>query len=62
MLHAWADTYREGPGHSNTPEYLLGGYFNLLATLDDAPRMLALALDPGRQDRYASPPATTKLP
>jgi len=50
-LHRWAQGYlgREWP--TETPEYLLGGYFRLLAATGDLPRAAALASDPGRHDR-----------
>ena len=40
-LHAWAAAYRARGWPPETPEYLLDGYFRLLATLGDLPRMTA---------------------
>ena len=50
-LHDWADTYRAQGWPPGTPEYLLSGYFRLLVTLGDLPRMIACAGDPARHDR-----------
>ncbi|MBD0839162.1 hypothetical protein [Streptomyces sp. TRM68416] len=52
-LHAWADGWRARGWPDGTPEYLLRGYFRLLAAYDDHERMLALALDAGRHERLA---------
>ncbi len=51
QLYAWAEGYRQRGWPAETPEYLLTGYFWLLATLGDLPRMLDLTLDSARQDR-----------
>ncbi|MEV0170709.1 hypothetical protein AB0I00_06220 [Streptomyces sp. NPDC050803] len=53
QLHAWADDWRGRGWPEGTPEYLLRGYFRLLAAVDDRDRMLALALDPRRHERLA---------
>lgn len=45
-IHAWADTYQGWP--ENTPDYLLRGYFRLLQSTSDLPRLLKLATDPAR--------------
>ena len=50
-LHEWAGTSRAQGWPPETPEYLLGGYFRLLTTLSDLPRMIACADDPARHDR-----------
>jgi hypothetical protein len=50
-LHAWADAYRAQGWPPGTPEYLLRGYYRLLVTLGDLPRMIACASDPARHDR-----------
>ena len=50
-LHGWADTYRARGWPPGTPEYLLSGYYRLLVTLSDLPRMIACAADPARHDR-----------
>lgn len=51
QLHKWAADYREKGWPSETPEYLLTGYFQLLVSLGDLPRMITLASDQGRHDR-----------
>jgi len=51
QLHAWADTYREQGWPAGTPEYLLLGYYQLLTTLADLPRVVAAATDTARHDR-----------
>ncbi|QUQ64595.1 hypothetical protein [Kutzneria sp. CA-103260] len=50
-LHAWAQRYRSRQWPTETPEYLLRGYFRMLTTIDDLPAMIACATDPRRQDR-----------
>jgi tetratricopeptide (TPR) repeat protein len=50
-LHSWADAYRAKGWPPGTPEYLLTGYYRLLVTLDDLPRMIVCAGDTGRHDR-----------
>ena len=50
-LHNWAARYRSRGWPSQTPEYLLGGYFRLLEDLGDLPRMIKCALDMVRHDR-----------
>ncbi|MEU0349067.1 hypothetical protein ABZ302_20040 [Streptomyces sp. NPDC006237] len=47
-LHAWAGGHRERGWDRRTPGYLLLGYFRTLREDSDIPRMLDLALDPGR--------------
>ena len=46
-LHAWAETYQAQGWPPDTPEYLLSGYYRLLASLRDLPRMTALRQRPG---------------
>ncbi|MEU5666747.1 hypothetical protein [Streptomyces longwoodensis] len=50
-LNSWADGYRARHWPSDTPEYLLQGYFKLLQASGDKERMLACATDPDRHDR-----------
>jgi hypothetical protein len=50
-LHIWADTYRARGWPPGTPEYLLSGYFRLLVTLGDLPRIIACAGGMARHDR-----------
>jgi tetratricopeptide (TPR) repeat protein len=50
-LHAWADLYRGRGWPADTPEYLLSGYFRLLADLGDLSRTSACVTDAARQDR-----------
>lgn len=50
-LHDWADRYRNAKWPSNTPEYLLRGYFRMLADTDDVDRMITYATDTVRHDR-----------
>ena len=50
-LHAWADAYQDRGWPAETPEYLLGGYYGLLASLGDLSSMAACALDQARHDR-----------
>ena len=50
-LHTWADHYRTQNWPTNTPEYLLGGYYNLLTANNDLARMVTYATDVDRQDR-----------
>jgi hypothetical protein len=50
-LHAWAGGYRARGWPPGTPEYLLAGYFQLLAMLGDLRRMAGCALDRVRHDR-----------
>ncbi len=50
-LHGWADSYRIRGWPGGTPEYLLSGYYRLLITLGDLPRMIACANDADRHDR-----------
>ncbi|MFD7553812.1 hypothetical protein ACFV9E_04640 [Streptomyces sp. NPDC059835] len=51
QLHAWADQYRKAHWPSETPGYLLHGYFRMLHTESDLPRMIDCALDKTRHDR-----------
>ena len=51
LLHEWAGRYRDRDWPAGTPEYLLSGYFRLLATLGDSPRVIAAAADTARHDR-----------
>jgi tetratricopeptide (TPR) repeat protein len=50
-LHTWADTYRANGWPSGTPEYLLSGYYRLVTTTGDLPRLIACATDVARHDR-----------
>lgn len=50
-LHAWAASFRDAGWPAGTPEYLLLGYFQLLAQLGDLFRMVECATDTGRQNR-----------
>ena len=50
-LNAWAETYRTKGWPCTTPEYLLRGYFQLLITTNDLPRLVACATDSARHDR-----------
>lgn len=50
-LHAWADSHRQHGWPSTTPEYLLRGYYRMLAADLDVSRMLACATDLARQRR-----------
>ena len=52
-LHAWADTCQDRGWPTDTSEYLLGGYYQLLASLRDLPRT-ACASDQARHDRLLS--------
>ena len=51
QLHAWAEGYRDQGWPASTPEYLLSGYFRLLAATGDLGRVIACGLDAGRHDR-----------
>lgn len=50
-IHRWAGGYRERCWPQATPEYLLQGYFNMLAAAGEVTRMVECAADPLRQDR-----------
>ncbi|TDQ00689.1 hypothetical protein [Labedaea rhizosphaerae] len=50
-LHQWADGYREKGWPTDTPEYLLRGYFRLLQQERDLDRMLGCGTDTARHDR-----------
>ena len=50
-LHSWAAGWRARKWPAQTPEYLLVGYFRLLADIGDLPRMTELAGDLARHDR-----------
>ncbi|MFD0342189.1 hypothetical protein ACFVH0_26540 [Streptomyces sp. NPDC127117] len=50
-LHAWAESYRAGGWPDDTPEYLLDGYFRLLESTGDVPRMTACGTDRARHAR-----------
>lgn len=50
-LRAWAEVYRELGWPTNTPEYLLDGYFRFLESSADMPAMTACATDPRRHER-----------
>jgi hypothetical protein len=50
-LHAWAAEWQDRGWPPATPEYLLSGYYQLLASLRDLPWMVGCALDRARHDR-----------
>ncbi|WP_236246873.1 hypothetical protein [Streptomyces sp. CC210A] len=50
-LHAWHDAYRGLGWPAETPDYLLRGYFPMLSSQGDLPRMAACASDMARLDR-----------
>ncbi|MFE9449609.1 hypothetical protein [Streptomyces sp. NPDC006739] len=50
-LHAWADEYQSAQWPPGTPEYLLRGYFRMLATTGGHQRMVQMALDAARHER-----------
>ncbi|EWM10480.1 hypothetical protein [Kutzneria sp. 744] len=50
-IRAWADRYRCLRWPAETPEYLLRGYFRMLAAAQDTPGMLSCVTDIHRQDR-----------
>lgn len=50
-LHDWAARYRSAGWPDHTPEYLLNGYFALLSSMNDVPRMVACVLDTARLDQ-----------
>jgi tetratricopeptide (TPR) repeat protein len=50
-LHTWAASYQSRGWPAETPEYLLHGYFAMLASVGDLARMVACALDMDRHDR-----------
>lgn len=50
-LHVWADGYRERGWPPETPEYLLGDYFQLLQEIGDNDRTAGYAADIRRHDR-----------
>jgi hypothetical protein len=50
-LHAWAEDYRQRGWPTETPEYLLRGYFRMLIDVRDTPRLIAHATDEARHDR-----------
>ncbi|WP_433261611.1 hypothetical protein ACQPZF_27315 [Actinosynnema sp. CS-041913] len=49
-IHRWADTYRDRRWPMPTPEYLLHGYFRMVAADEDVVRMVAVATDRDRID------------
>ncbi|WP_433124983.1 hypothetical protein ACQPWW_21310 [Micromonospora sp. CA-240977] len=51
QLHEWADRYRARGWPTETPEYLLRGWFRLLEATQDVPRMVQCATDEARHDR-----------
>ncbi|MGW5066813.1 hypothetical protein ACWEQJ_11970 [Streptomyces cyaneofuscatus] len=51
QIHAWAERYRAAKWPIGSPEYLLHGYFKLLHSTDDVPRMVTCATDPYRHHR-----------
>ena len=50
-MHEWAGTWRDKGWPAATPEYLLAGYYQILADADDIPRMISLAGDAVRHGR-----------
>ncbi|SEB90442.1 hypothetical protein [Streptomyces sp. TLI_105] len=50
-IHAWAEGFRAAKWPIGSPEYLLHGYFKLLHSTGDLPRMVACATDPYRHHR-----------
>ena len=50
-LHEWARSYRDRGWPSDTPEYLLRGYFRLLLSTGDLQRAVDCATDLARHDR-----------
>ena len=50
-LHQWAATYRQRGWPAGTPHYLLRGYPQLLASVEDLPRLVACATDQARHNR-----------
>ncbi|MBQ1100877.1 hypothetical protein KBY55_33655 [Streptomyces sp. b94] len=51
QIHAWAEGFRAAKWPIGSPEYLLHGYFKLLHSTDDVPRMVTCATDPYRHHR-----------
>jgi hypothetical protein len=51
QLHGWADGYRDRCWPPGTPEYLLRGYFQMLASQGDTERMIRFATDHLRHGR-----------
>jgi hypothetical protein len=49
-LHLWAENYRRQRWPNTTPEYMLRGYFRMLAANGDLSRMVECATDRSRQD------------
>lgn len=52
-IHAWARRYQDGHWPADTPEYLLRGYFSMLKSTSDIPRIVTCALDLVRHARMA---------
>jgi hypothetical protein len=50
-LHTWARHYRDRHWPADTPEYLVRGYYGMLAATGDLPRMVECAIDTDRQER-----------
>lgn len=50
-IFVWAEEYRQLGWPSQTPEYLLRGYFRMLDDFGDLPEMIECATDLGRRDR-----------
>ncbi|ALG08689.1 hypothetical protein [Kibdelosporangium phytohabitans] len=50
-LHEWAGRYRDRKWPRDTPEYLLHGYYSMLAATGDLPGTLGYVTDPRRYDR-----------
>jgi hypothetical protein len=50
-LHQWADSYALRQWPTESPEYLLRGYFAMLTELADLPRMIACSTDVARHRR-----------
>ncbi len=51
LIYAWADLYCKRAWPSNTPEYLLRGYPQLLHSQADSGGLVKLACDPARHER-----------
>ncbi|GAA2621060.1 hypothetical protein [Streptomyces tubercidicus] len=50
-IHGWAEGFRAAQWPTGSPEYLLQGYFKLLHSTGDIPRMVTCATDPYRHHR-----------
>jgi tetratricopeptide (TPR) repeat protein len=50
LLHTWAEGYQQENWPAVTPEYLSVGYFRMLRSVGDLPRMTSCALDQTRHE------------